>query len=375
MRLRLAALALGLCLLSVSGVATVRAGQQRARGDRVRTLSGQAGDQAAALDAYFERARTIDLLLARNDAFARAYSRSAASRRRAYGEQNAAMGYLQHLYPGRIAESCFIDQRGAEASRVVAREPAPRSELSTDEASSPFFHATFALRRGQVYQARPYLSPDTHTWVIANSTLLPVGRGAGRAIVHFEISLDSFRRQAAQSTPAGARVQIVDADTRQLIVDTTRPRPLGAPVGRLDERRYAALAGGATAGTMTLRGQTAAFHRVPRRTGNANRWYVVVSAAHAAGASWWTALGPANAAMIAAALLLLAFALTSFRAHQRTLREAALCDELTGLPNRAVFRDRVRQAVLASGRAGAFAAVLMIDLDRFKEVNDTLGHH
>ena len=53
----------------------------------------------------------------------------------------------------------------------------------------------------------------------------------------------------------------------------------------------------------------------------------------------------------------------------------ALHDALTGLPNRTLFRDRVQQAILTAKREGASAAVLLMDLDRFKEINDTLGHH
>jgi diguanylate cyclase (GGDEF)-like protein len=52
----------------------------------------------------------------------------------------------------------------------------------------------------------------------------------------------------------------------------------------------------------------------------------------------------------------------------------ALYDDLTGLPNRTLFRDRVEQAILAARRNGTTAAVMLIDVDRFKEINDALGH-
>ena len=52
----------------------------------------------------------------------------------------------------------------------------------------------------------------------------------------------------------------------------------------------------------------------------------------------------------------------------------AMHDELTGLPNRACFFDRTDQALRQAARDGSLTAVLLFDLDRFKEINDTLGH-
>ena len=61
--------------------------------------------------------------------------------------------------------------------------------------------------------------------------------------------------------------------------------------------------------------------------------------------------------------------------RQAALNEhQALHDALTGLPNRVLFHDRVQQAISATDRDGGEFAVVVMDLDRFKEINDTLGH-
>ena len=62
------------------------------------------------------------------------------------------------------------------------------------------------------------------------------------------------------------------------------------------------------------------------------------------------------------------------RRQAATNEYLALHDPLTSLPNRVLFHDRVEQVILAAKRAGSGAAVIVLDLDRFKEVNDTLGH-
>jgi diguanylate cyclase (GGDEF)-like protein len=63
------------------------------------------------------------------------------------------------------------------------------------------------------------------------------------------------------------------------------------------------------------------------------------------------------------------------RAHYRTVARRAAHDELTGLANRASFRSRCAEVLRSVRQQGADPVVLLLDLDNFKQVNDTLGHH
>lgn len=63
------------------------------------------------------------------------------------------------------------------------------------------------------------------------------------------------------------------------------------------------------------------------------------------------------------------------RAAEDKLREMANYDRLTGLPNRSLFLDRLAQALAKARRAKQRVALLFIDVDRFKSINDSLGHH
>jgi len=62
-------------------------------------------------------------------------------------------------------------------------------------------------------------------------------------------------------------------------------------------------------------------------------------------------------------------------AGERQLRHLALHDPVSGLPNRIYFAERLEQAINDVRAGGPTAAVFYIDLDHFKDVNDTLGHH
>ena len=66
--------------------------------------------------------------------------------------------------------------------------------------------------------------------------------------------------------------------------------------------------------------------------------------------------------------------ITVRKEYEEKLLRQANYDHLTGLPNRLLALDRLTQALVRAKREGSMVALLFIDLDRFKEVNDTLGH-
>ena len=67
--------------------------------------------------------------------------------------------------------------------------------------------------------------------------------------------------------------------------------------------------------------------------------------------------------------------ITERMAHQRTLEHQALHDPLTGLPNRTCLFRKMRESIRLSANGREKFALLLLDLNRFKEINDTLGHN
>jgi diguanylate cyclase (GGDEF)-like protein len=315
----------GVLLVGSIGLGVREQSERRHATDQA--LTSKVLAEAGQLEAYFARARSINLITAHNPVFAEFYSGSGdrvakvkAHGRAIRGAENA-LAYLEQLYPASIGEACFIDRTGPENARFVNGVRARFADLSKDESTNPFFAPTFALRAGQVYQAEPYVSPDTHDWVISNSTPLPGTGYPAAAIVHFEITLASFQRTAAAIAKQD-EVVIVDAKTGTAIVDSRVPPRVGAPLGRPSDRRFTKLVGQArAAGTMTIGGHRGAFRRLQQTSHNANDWYVVALAPRRAGTllgdAGWAPLG-----MAVGALALLLLGAITLRSSRRALRES-----------------------------------------------------
>jgi diguanylate cyclase (GGDEF)-like protein len=375
-RFSLTVLLVAICLLPV-GIGSGTSAHSHAVAALDGALTNTASAQAQVLEDYFTRAQSIDLLTANNPSFQDFYALpgSRAAKIRAGGpvldEANQALGYLEELFPDSIGEACFIDRAGPELARMVRGKRATPADLSPDESGAPFFAPTFALAHKEVYQARPYVSPDTNEWVISNSTLMPTPDGSRPAIVHFEVTIESFRKVAASLT-SRFDILVVDARTGQVVIDSRRPQLVGAPLGRPDDRRFRPVtAAGTPKGSSSVGDRPVAYQRLQRQPDNANDWYVVAAARAPVGplygVSGW------SVALVVVALALLVFAAISFLGQHRLLVATSMTDALTGIPNRRQLKADLDQGLKQASRDRPLL-LMLFDLNGFKAYNDTFGH-
>jgi diguanylate cyclase (GGDEF)-like protein len=375
-RFSLSVLLVAICLLPV-GIGSGTSAHSHAKAALDGALANTASAQAQVLEDYFSRARSIDLLTANNPAFQDFYRAPGdrTAKIRAGGpvldKANQALGYLEELFPDSIGEACFIDRAGPEIARMVRGERATPADLSPDESGAAFFAPTFALRHGQVYQARPYVSPDTKEWVISNSTLMPTTDGSKPAIVHFEVTIESFRKVAA-SLDSRFDITVVDAKTGQVVIDSRQPQRIGAPLGSPSDRRFQPVTqAGTSQGSSSVDDRPLAYQRLERQPHNANDWYVVAAARAPVGplygVSGW------SVALVVVALALLVFAAISFLAQHRLLVATSMTDALTGIPNRRQLKLDL-EAGLKQASPAKPLLLMLFDLNGFKGYNDTFGH-
>src|SRR3954470_8712183 len=303
------ALVVGVCLIP-SALGAAKLDHDRRLSELDRTLLAETDEHTGALDNYFERAHSVVLLTANAPAFARVLAEpgSRAQKVRAHSRNlrdvTRQLGYLERLYPTSIGEACFIDADGEEFARVVRGRVARAADLSTTEEQTPFFAPSFAMDIGQTYQARPYVSPDTNEWVVANVTRIPRTNGDKGAIVHFEVTIESFRRAMGQSERSELRV--VDGRTGRVVIDAQHPQRVGAPLGTTADRRFTELARTVgESGVVEVDGRRSAYRRVQASAGNANDWILVSRAKDTTGSAL-TAMGVVPLAMLIVGLMLVA---------------------------------------------------------------------
>jgi methyl-accepting chemotaxis protein len=263
--LRILGIGLVTILLSlvVLGLQIRRTAQQQVRDDVAR----QAALASTNVSALFNDWRNELLIAADNSAYQDWFSHP-EDRAALHPRIDAALVSLHSLYPDLVDEACFIDARGPELARQVSGQPAPTAELSSDESGNPFFAPTFRLGTGQVWQASPYISPDSQRWVVSNSTPIVVA-GRDVATVHFEVNLDGARTFLAHGLAAGMQARIVDTSTHSVIADTSVRIPIvKAPLSRTGTWRGAA-------------GPVRTSSAIALGANNGNHWTVEISSRQA----------------------------------------------------------------------------------------------
>ncbi len=119
-----------------------------------------------------------------------------------------------------VDEMCLIDRRGHEHSRIVGKAIAPDDDLSTEEASAPFFDLAFSMKPRQVAVARNYVSPDANRWVVAYVTPVDI-EGEKPAFLHFEHNIAKYREVVNKGVD-GDEVFVVLADRDGYVFSDSR---------------------------------------------------------------------------------------------------------------------------------------------------------
>ncbi len=372
----------GLLPLGLGALLLVRESDNQAQHAQDARLRTAAASEATALGQSFARARALLKVTAASPVWRRLLAERSRSGAGAAGqavrrEVHDALVALRAGYGRRLAGGAeAIDDTGTELA--AARPPgwAPPRRLAGGESLQRFFWASLNLPAGTVYQTVPYITDDTHQSVVTSSTAANAGR-LGRVVIELQVPVESLRREARLRS-RGADVLVLDARTGRVVFDSADPLGAGTSLAPPDLRGLRAVTRtGRPAGLADVGARRAAYVHLDPAGTNANDWYVVVDAPHP---PQLRPTAPAQAVLTLMVLGLGALGLALGRQSAAIRREAertahqATHDELTGLPNRLLFRDRVERAIAAARRDAKQTAVVVMDVDRFREINDTLGH-
>ena len=174
-------------------------------------------------------------------------------------------------------------------------------------------------------------------------------------------------------------IVIVDAERRILSANQAFTRHSGHELQDVVGERPELLLGGdshslpdALWHTVMLRGTWQGELTLRRRNGSAYPAWVMVNAVRQSG-GW--ASSPHSSGTEVSHYIFTSIDISDRKRSEQRIRFLAEHDVLTELPNRSLCIERLRLAVQQAQRSGRKVAVMFIDLDRFKNINDTLGHH
>src|SRR4051794_9312366 len=252
---------------------------------------------------------------------------------------------------------------GAAAEEVAGLDDLDRCVLDTGE-PVPLFEET-----------RPGGAGEGRTWLTTKVPLRdPAGAVASVVTVSLEISelKEAQQRNALLATAlehAGDAIEITDAEARFRYVNPAFERISGYASGEALGRTPFSL--------LMPEGEEARYRSVQAAAAGGRVWHGVLTARRKDGGLYQqeaTISAVRDPSGAVGHFVAVKRDITERLRAQERIRHLAHHDELTGLPNRALLHDRLRQALAEAGRHGGRTALLLLDLDHFKDVNDTLGH-
>jgi hypothetical protein len=122
----------------------------------------------------------------------------------------------------KVDEMCFIDSNGQEISRIVFKEIAPDADLSSEEASAPFFKPGFSEESKKVHVEKPYMSADSLRWVMAYATPIVLDDGSKPAIYHYEVPLYALQKTANRNMESNGKEYLLLVNKEGYIMSDSR---------------------------------------------------------------------------------------------------------------------------------------------------------
>lgn len=179
-----------LSLLCVSGAAS-------AEGD-VKKLKSSARKVSSMLKRRNKKASSAVVGVRRSKAVKAYFSSSQSPAAQAKNLKKIEKMSLHTHTKYKMDEMCVINKDGQEIARIVDNAIAPSSDLSSEEASAPFFRPSMALSDKEVHIEYPYMSPDSARFVIAYTTPVVTKDGSKPAFIHYEkyfgLYIDDIKR-------------------------------------------------------------------------------------------------------------------------------------------------------------------------------------
>jgi diguanylate cyclase (GGDEF)-like protein len=216
--------------------------------------------------------------------------------------------------------------------------------------------------------------------------------GRGFLEQHLTGGIGILLRAVRRNPAAGTRTGLVLADGKPALAAVAALAPPGGSSGTVERQtyllvqvemldqaliRYLAELHDLPDLRLAPAGEEATGERLPLRAVDGSDLGSLVWRTPRPGNELLARVGPALGAVLLGVLTLSALVLGHARRATKLLRESerrAVLDALTGLPNRRLLHDRLDQVTARLDREGGMAAVLYLDLDRFKQINDSLGH-